>query len=69
MQHNLLTSEFNLLIIESYWPSLQQSSHILNMSHIDAEKCDDTLAALASLSVNNNNNNNNGETDTHRYPT
>ena len=40
-----------LFFPESYWPSLTQSAHLLNMSQIEAERCDETIAALACLSM------------------
>lgn len=36
---------------KSYWSSLQQSVHLLNKSHVEAERCDDTITALACLSM------------------
>jgi hypothetical protein len=37
---------------KSYWSNLQQSIHLINMSHAEAERCDEAISALATLSVN-----------------
>lgn len=41
----------SLSVSEPYWSNLHQTMHLINMSHLEAERCDETVAALASLSM------------------